>query len=60
MQKANTAAVRMYQKIGFRLEKNPENDASWLARAGKELLTESPVIALINKWRERGGRRGVV
>jgi len=58
VQKANTAAVRMYQKIGFKLEQNPQNDASWVARAGKELLTESPVIPLIEKWREKRARRG--
>jgi ribosomal protein S18 acetylase RimI-like enzyme len=56
--KANTAAVRMYQKIGFRLEENPGNEASWLARAGKEILTDSPVAELIDEWRERHARRG--
>ena len=58
VQKANTAAVRMYRKIGFRLEENPRNPASWVARAGRELLTDSPVNALIDRWRERGTRRG--
>jgi hypothetical protein len=58
VQKANTAAVKMYRKIGFKLEQNPQNDASWVARAGKELLTESPVITLIDKWREKHPRRG--
>ena len=58
VQKANTAAVRMFQKIGFRLEENPRNEASWVARAGKELLTDSPVAKLIDKWRERHARRG--
>lgn len=58
VQKANTAAVRMYQRIGFRLEENPRNEASWVARAGKELLTDSPVAKLIDKWRERQARRG--
>ncbi len=58
VQKANTAAVRMYQKIGFRLEENPRNEASWVARAGKEMLTDSPVARLIDKWRERHARRG--
>ena len=53
VQKANTAAVRMYQKIGFRLEENPNNEASWTARAGRELLTDSPVIRLIDRWRAR-------
>lgn len=58
VQKANTAAVRMYRKIGFRLEENPDNGASWVARAGKELLTDSPVVALIDRWREKNTRRG--
>jgi ribosomal protein S18 acetylase RimI-like enzyme len=58
VQKANTAAVRMYQKMGFRLEENPRNEASWVARAGKEFLTDSPVAKLIDKWRERHARRG--
>ena len=57
VQKANTAAVRMYRKIGFRLERNPNNDASWTARAGRELLTDSPVIPLLNRWRARRARR---
>jgi ribosomal protein S18 acetylase RimI-like enzyme len=58
VQKANTAAVRLYQKIGFRLEENPRNEASWVARAGRELLTDSPVAKLIDKWHERHPRRG--
>ena len=58
VQKANTVAVKMYQKIGFMLEENPNNGASWVARAGKELLTDSPIIALIDKWREKHTRRG--
>jgi ribosomal protein S18 acetylase RimI-like enzyme len=58
VQKANAGAVRMYQKIGFRMEQNPRNDASWVARAGRELLKESPVIALIDKWREGRAGRG--
>ena len=58
VQKVNTAAVRMYQKIGFELEENPRNRASWVARAGKEILTGSPAVRLIDKWRERHARRG--
>jgi hypothetical protein len=27
--------------------------ASWTARAGKELLTDSPIVALIEKWQKR-------
>ena len=58
VQKRNTAAVQMYRKIGFRLEENPRNEASWLATAGKEILSDSPVVKLIDKWRERHARRG--
>jgi hypothetical protein len=39
-------------KIGFKLEKNPNNEASWVARAGKALLNDSPTIPLIAKWRK--------
>jgi ribosomal protein S18 acetylase RimI-like enzyme len=53
VQKANRPAVKLYQKLGFTLEENPRNAASWTARAGKELLTGSPVIALIERWRKR-------
>ncbi|MBD0372974.1 MAG: GNAT family N-acetyltransferase [Pyrinomonadaceae bacterium] len=53
VQKTNAPAVRMYRKIGFKLEENPRNPASWLARAGKELLTNSPVLRLIDKWRAK-------
>jgi ribosomal protein S18 acetylase RimI-like enzyme len=53
VQKTNAPAVRLYRKIGFKLEENPRNSASWLGRAGKEILTDSPVIALISKWREK-------
>lgn len=56
MQKADTHAVRMYRKIGFRLEGNPDNAASWVARAGREILTDSPVAALLDRWREKGAR----
>lgn len=50
VQKANSLAVKMYQKIGFKLEENPHNPASWRAVAGKDLLETSPVVALIEKW----------
>lgn len=53
VQKANSPAVKMYRKIGFKLEENPRNEASWLGRAGRELLRDSPVIPLIEKWRAR-------
>ena len=60
VQKVNKDAVKLYQKIGFKLEKNPSNDASWLARAGKELLIESPIVTLIDKWRDRAARRSLL
>ena len=53
VQKANRPAVKLYQKIGFTLEDNPRNAGSWTARAGKELLTESPIVKLIEKWQNR-------
>jgi len=53
VQKTNSAAAKLYQKIGFALEDNPRNAASWTARAGKELLTDSPIAALIEKWQKR-------
>jgi ribosomal protein S18 acetylase RimI-like enzyme len=53
VQKSNTLAVRLYRKIGFKLEENPRNPASWKGLAGRELLTDSPVIRLIEKWRRR-------
>ena len=58
VQKVNTVAIRLYQKIGFRLEENPGNEASWVGRAGKEILTDSPVTKLLDKWREKHARRG--
>ena len=57
VQKANTRAVELYRRLGFRLEPNPRNELSWLGRAGPELLTDSPVVPLLNKWRERQARR---
>src|SRR5918993_1815204 len=44
VQKANTSAVGLYRRLGFRLEPNPRNELSWLARAGRELLADSPVV----------------
>jgi ribosomal protein S18 acetylase RimI-like enzyme len=58
VQKVNTAAVRMYRRIGFGLEENPGNPASWTARAGRELLADSPLIRLLDRWRDRRARRG--
>ena len=52
VQKSNTVAVKLCQKIGFKLE--PKNNASWAVRAGKELLLESPMPASsIDGERER-------
>lgn len=59
VQKTNSSAVKLYRKIGFKLEENPNNDASWLARADRSLLETSPVIPLIKKWRENHGRYNV-
>ncbi|HEX8071467.1 MAG TPA: GNAT family N-acetyltransferase [Pyrinomonadaceae bacterium] len=57
VQKSNDAAVRLYRKLGFQLTPNPDNDASWLARAGRELLTDSPAVPLLTKWRARRAAR---
>ena len=60
VQKANTTAAKLYQKIGFTLESNPGNDASWVARANKDVLTESPIMTLIDRWRTRKVRHNSV
>ena len=57
VQKANTEAVELYRRLGFKLEPNPRNELSWLAKAGRELLADSPVIPLLDRWRERQARR---
>ena len=57
VQKTNTLAVKMYRKIGFSLEENPDNEASLRARAGRELLEDSPIIPLLERWRARHARR---
>lgn len=57
VQKANAPAVCLYRKIGFRLEENPDNEASWVAKAGRELLHDSPLVTLLERWRERPARR---
>ena len=57
VQKANTAAVELYRRLGFKLEPNPRNELSWLAKADRDLLTDSPVVPLLNRWRERQSRR---
>jgi ribosomal protein S18 acetylase RimI-like enzyme len=53
VQKVNVAAANLYRKIGFTLEPNPRNDASWTARAGKSLLTDSPLATLLNRLNAR-------
>jgi len=54
VQKVNVAAANLYSKIGFTLEPNARNDASWSARAGKELLTDSLLARLSERWRHSG------
>ena len=56
VQKVNKSAVEMYRKLGFQLTENPRNEASWIATAGPELLTQSPIIPIIEKWRSRSKR----
>ena len=56
VQKVNKSAVEMYRKVGFQLTENPRNEASWIAKAGPELLTQSPIIPIIEKWRSRSKR----
>jgi ribosomal protein S18 acetylase RimI-like enzyme len=53
VQKNNLQAVKLYQKIGFRIEENPRNSKSWLLTADRRLLTESPVNILLDKWRQK-------
>ncbi len=58
VQKANAGAVALYRRLGFRLEPNPRNELSWTARAGRELLTDSPAVPLLERWCARqSGRR---
>ena len=56
VQKVNRPAVKMYRRAGFQLMENPRNEASWIATAGPELLTQSPIIPIIEKWRSRSKR----
>ena len=55
VQKVNTSVVELCRKAGFQLTQNPRNEASWLVTAGPELLQQSPIIALINKWKKNSG-----
>lgn len=56
VQKGNMPAVEMYRKLGFQLKENPRNEGSWTATAGPELLSQSPIIPIIDKWRRRSKR----
>lgn len=51
VQKANGPAVKLYRKLGFTLTDNPRNEASYVAKAGPELLSQSPILPLIEKWK---------
>lgn len=53
VQKVNVTAANLYRKLGFTLEPNPRNDASWIARADKALLTDSPLATLLERWHTR-------
>ncbi|HEY3582679.1 MAG TPA: GNAT family N-acetyltransferase [Pyrinomonadaceae bacterium] len=53
VQKVNVSAANLYREIGFTLEPNPRNDASWTARAGKSLLTNSPLATLLDRHHAR-------
>jgi len=57
VQKVNAAVVALCRKAGLRLEENPHNRASWVAKAGRELLHDSPILPLLDRWRERRSRR---
>ena len=56
VQKANVAAANLYRKLGFTLEPNPRNDASWTARAAKDLLTNSALATLLDSYHARRSR----
>ena len=53
VQKVNVAAANLFRKIGFTLEPNPRNDASWIARAGKSLLSDPPLATLLDRYQAR-------
>jgi len=57
VQKVNVAAANLYRKFGFTLEPNSRNDASWTSRAGKSLLTASPLATLLDRYQARRHRR---
>ena len=51
VQKVNKTAVELYRKFGFALTQNPRNEGSLVATAGPELLLQSPIIKLLEKWK---------
>ena len=53
VQKTNRLAVKLYRKIGFKLRETPNNAASWLAQADRDLLETSPILPLLYKWRDK-------
>jgi ribosomal protein S18 acetylase RimI-like enzyme len=55
VQKNNLPAIRLYRKIGFTFEENPRNPASWRLTADRRILCESPVNALLDRWRKKTG-----
>jgi ribosomal protein S18 acetylase RimI-like enzyme len=57
VQKSNAHAIELYRRLGFNLEPNPRHELSWLAKAGREVLDDSPVVPLLHRWRERQERR---
>ncbi|HVE59650.1 MAG TPA: GNAT family N-acetyltransferase [Pyrinomonadaceae bacterium] len=53
VQKNNFPVINLYRKIGFEFKENPHNRASWRLTADREILNESPVNALLEKWRKK-------
>lgn len=53
VQKNNLPVVKLYRKIGFEFTRNPNNDASWLLRADRKILRESPIVSMLEKWRKK-------
>lgn len=57
VQKNNLPVVRLYRRLGFRFEENPRNPASWQLKAERDILENSPVKSLIEKWRRKKNRK---
>ena len=53
VRKNNFPVIKLYRKIGFEFKENPRNSASWRLTADHEILNESPVNVLLEKWREK-------